>query len=278
VKRLVVFSLVIVAALAWIAYPQSTRVTPDDGAPDAGTISVASLNMARESDAQKVLRDIHAAPRLRRADVFLLQEVAGTDDKDSVATDVARRLGYFASFSPAPPEVRNQGLAVISRYPISGLSIQNLKNYNLRFHTRKRFAMSINVQTPAGGVRVWNAHLDTRVSAQQRLDQLAPVLEEARSAAGPRLIGGDFNTNDFAWVGHVLPIPQGRSYNVSAVRRAMENAGFETPFDAGLITFPSTRQHLDWIFVNGLQAVSSGVEPVPFSDHRAIWTRFRVMP
>jgi endonuclease/exonuclease/phosphatase (EEP) superfamily protein YafD len=166
---------------------------------------------------------------------------------------------------------------VLSRFPVSQPVIHNLKNYNLVFHTRKRFSMSVNVRTPSGEVHVWNAHLDTRVSSKQRLEQIEPVIEDAAQATGPRLIGGDFNTNDFAWVGHVLPIPQGRSYNIAPVRHAMEGAGFQTPFETSLITFPSTRQHLDWLFVNGLQAVNSGVEPVPFSDHRAIWSRFRVV-
>jgi hypothetical protein len=35
-------------------------------------------------------------------------------------------------------------------------------------------------------------------------------------------------------------------------------------------------QHLDWLFVNGMEPLSSSTEPIPFSDHHAIWAAFRV--
>jgi hypothetical protein len=30
---------------------------------------------------------------------------------------------------------------------------------------------------------------------------------------------------------------------------------------------------LDWIFTTGLSALAHGIEPIPFSDHKGIWTR-----
>jgi endonuclease/exonuclease/phosphatase family metal-dependent hydrolase len=274
-KSLFALLALIVIAFALVASPQQVTVHPDDGPALPGTISVVSLNMAKEHDVSKVFRDIEAAPRLRKADVFLLQEVANGEGKPSIADEMARKWGYNVAFTPSAPTVYDQGLAVISRFPISDLRVQKLKSYNLRFHTRHRLAMGVRLSTPSGDVRIWNAHLDTRVTARERLDQIDPVIEDAAKFNGPRLIGGDFNTNDFSWIGHVLPVPHRRSYAL-AVRREMEAHHFQTPFQDDLITFPLTRQHLDWMFVNKLEPLNSGVENVPFSDHHAIWARMRV--
>jgi endonuclease/exonuclease/phosphatase (EEP) superfamily protein YafD len=129
--------------------------------------------------------------------------------------------------------------------------------------------------TPWGDVRVWNAHLDTRINARERAEQLQPVINEAARIDGPRLIAGDFNTNELAWLWNVVPVPGGPSHG-RAIRQAMAVRGFSTPFADSAVTFPALRRHLDWVFANSLDAVDSSVEPVAFSDHNAIWTRFRI--
>ena len=242
--------------------------------PAADTISVASLNLAHETNFEKILHDVEAAPRLRNADILLLQEVANQDGRPSIADRLAERLNYSVSFSPEGPKVYDRGLAVLSKFPIEDSKVERLTPYNLLFKTRRRFALSVKVRVPAGDLRIWNAHLDTRINADQRLKQIQPVMEEAARLTGPRLIGGDFNTNDFYWIEHTLPFP--RSGYRSRVRREMARVGFETPFPDNLTTLPVARQHLDWMFVSGMEALSSSAEPIPFSDHHAIWAAFRV--
>jgi endonuclease/exonuclease/phosphatase family metal-dependent hydrolase len=233
------------------------------------------LNTAKETDAGKIVRDLGSAPRLRDADVFLMQEVANQEGKPSAADQVARQLGYYVTFSPAAPGVYDQGLAIVSRYPIKETKIKRLKACDLRFRCRQRFAMEANVGTPYGELKVWNAHLDTRINSEERVEQLAPVIDDAARQNGPRLIGGDFNTNDILWVKNVVPVPGGPSHG-RAVRQAMAKRGFVTPFADGIVTFPAFRRHLDWIFVKQLTTVESSVEPAPFSDHCAIWTRVQM--
>lgn len=228
--------------------------------------------MAREGDLGKILRDIDAAPRLASADVLLLQEVANEGGKPSMAEQLAKAKGYHAAFSAAAPGVFDQGLAIVSRYPLTDVRIQKLKACDLRFRCRSRFALSAVAQTPWGPVRIWDAHLDTRINAAERLEQLSPVIDDASRHAGPRLIGGDFNTNDLRWLANVVPAPGGPNHGAT-IRRAMEARGFVTPFAQGITTFPVMKRHLDWIFVHDLRPVASSVEPVPFSDHHAIWTR-----
>lgn len=239
------------------------------------TLSVVSLNMAKEADANHVVEAIQAVPRLRAADLFLFQEVRHHRSGLSVAQEAARKLGYFSVFEPAAPNVYDQGLALVSRYPITASDIQRLKRCDLRYRCRSRFAVMANIHTPWGALNVWNAHLDTRINADERLEQIQPVISAASRHAGPRLIGGDFNTNDVYWLGNVLPLPGGASHGM-AIRQAMKHHGFETPFPGGLNTFPAFRRHLDWIFVRDLEPVSASVEPVGFSDHRALWMRVRL--
>jgi endonuclease/exonuclease/phosphatase family metal-dependent hydrolase len=241
----------------------------------ASTVSIASLNLDHETKFEKVLHDIDAAPRLRSADILLLQEVAHEDGGPSIASRLADSLGYSVAFSPEGPKVFDRGLAVVSKFPIEDSKVEWLTPYNLRFKTRHRFALAVKIRAPSGELRIWNTHLDTRINPEQRLNQLKPVMDEASKMTGPRLIGGDFNTNDFYWIGHVLPIPHGGGYR-STVRRSMAVIGFQTPFKDELTTLPVIHQHLDWLFVNGLEPLNSSAEPIPFSDHNAIWAAFRV--
>ncbi|MEG9437751.1 endonuclease/exonuclease/phosphatase family protein [Edaphobacter sp. HDX4] len=233
------------------------------------TFCAVSLNLAKESCSDKVMNAIRAGPHLRDADIFLFQEVSRDSGKAGVAEEVAGRLGFHVYFADAP-EIADQGLAIVSRFPILERKTERLRSFDLRFRSRKRFAIAATVQTTWAEVRIWNLHLDTRINVQQRLEQLQPVLEGAARHAGPQLIGGDFNTNDLYWLRNVLPVPS-RHAHIPAVRVAMRQHGFESPLPDELITCPRIRRHLDWLFVRGLKSLEAGAEPVPFSDHRAVW-------
>ncbi|MBV9083056.1 MAG: endonuclease/exonuclease/phosphatase family protein [Acidobacteriaceae bacterium] len=251
-------------------------VLPNLGAQSEAdqSISAASLNLAKEPDADKVLRTIFNTPRLRDTDLFLFQEVVNEGSNSSVAEEIAGRLGYSAGFEPAPSSDYDQGLAVVSRYPITSVQTRRLKACDLRFRSRNRFAMRATLQTPWSDLRVWNVHLDTRINAEQRLNQLRPVIDEASRDSRPQLIGGDFNTNELYWLRNIVPVPGGPSHG-PMIRNAMKEHGFETPFAGTLNTFPALGRHLDWIFLRDLTPVETSVQAVPFSDHNAIWVRFR---
>lgn len=253
---------------------RADRLNPCDPAPDRA-VSVVSLNLAKENNPDYVVDTIQRVPRLRETDLFLFQEVMTGDPNPNVAEEIAHRLGYFSVFEPAAPDVPDQGLALVSRYPIDNVEIQPLKACDLLFRDRSRFALAATVRTPWGGMRVWNAHLDTRINADERLEQLQPVIDEASRHSGPRLIGGDFNTNELFWLASTVPIPRGPSHR-AAIRSAMRRHGFETPLSDSMNTFPAFRRHLDWIFVRDLKSLAASVEPTSFSDHNAIWARVRL--
>lgn len=253
---------------------RTDRLNPSYPAPDRA-VSVVSLNLAKENDPDNVVDTIRNVPRLRDADLFLFQEVMTGGQNSSVAEETARRLGYFSVCKAAAPNIFDQGLAIVSRYPIDDIEFKRLKACDLRFRGRSRFAMAATVLTPWGGVRVWNAHLDTRINAEERLEQIQPIIDEASRHSGPRLIGGDFNTNELFWLGSIVPLPGGPSHG-AAIRTAMKRHGFETPLRGTMNTYPAFRRHLDWIFVRDLRSLAASVEPAPFSDHNAIWARVRM--
>jgi hypothetical protein len=165
-------------------YSPSYLHKPEELIPER-TLSVISLNMAKETNPDKMMRALDSAPRLSHADLFLLQEVADADGKTNAARDVARRLGYFSAFGAAPRRSRS---GTCSRQPLSDQTCANQALEEMRpgFRSQSRFALTAAVQTPWGDLRLWNAHLDTRMNAAERLEQFQPVIEEAARHTGPQ--------------------------------------------------------------------------------------------
>ncbi|MGH9626854.1 MAG: endonuclease/exonuclease/phosphatase family protein, partial [Bryobacteraceae bacterium] len=127
----------------------------------AGPLTVVSLNLARENSADRILEEIRGVRAIRNADVFLLQEVVRDDDSTlSVSEELAARMGYYSVFAPAftlGPGV-TEGIAIVSRFPLSGTETLPLKSCDVLFRTRSRIALGSTVVTPSGNIRVFNAH------------------------------------------------------------------------------------------------------------------------
>jgi endonuclease/exonuclease/phosphatase family metal-dependent hydrolase len=245
---------------------------PPAARPAGAGISVVSLNLAKETGLGRMLRELRATPALRDADILMFQEVKEEPvGRECAAARVASELGLHVAWAPAAPDVNDRGLAILSRHPLRDVQVHRLKEYNLRFRSRVRFALAATADMPRGPVRVYNAHLDTRLNSAERLEQLAGVVAASMAFNGPRIIGGDFNTNPFYWIGRVLPFPLTRPQG-RGVEDYMSRHGFRN----GLVTARSTYDYLgmqlDWIWVRGLEVRASRVYPVEFSDHHAIWT------
>ena len=126
-------------------------------------------------------------------------------------------------------------------------------------------ALGATISTPG-------ASIDTRIQLPPHRTTDAAV--EALISEGPQIIGGDFNTLNIKWFDSMWPIPlaehQGR-----AVREELERAGFGTPFGDTRPTFKfmGLPLKLDWLYLRRLEPREIGVDDVPLSDHRGIWTR-----
>ena len=235
-------------------------------------VTVVTVNMAKETSTDRILREWNATPRLRQADILLLQEVKEEPSARGIANRLGEAMGLYVAYSPEEKSVNDRGLAILSRFPLGDVQIMALPRFDLRFHSRSRFALAATAETPWGPVRLENVHLDTRLNTADRLTQLAPVVQASGRFAGRRIIAGDFNSNPFYWAGHVLPLPSLQSQAV-AVEAFMRRQGFSSAIPESATTFDYLGMHLDWIWMAGLRATGSQVVPLDFSDHHAVWTR-----
>jgi endonuclease/exonuclease/phosphatase family metal-dependent hydrolase len=241
-----------------------------------GPLTLASLNIAGES---RIAEALAAWTSHRTVDVLFLQEVGG-DDEDGASFTAAfsQRLGFGSAYSPARPygdTGNHQGLAIVSRYPLTDVSVRRLPYNRLSFRSRCRIAVAATVRTPAGPVRIVNVHLDTRINKARRLAQVDAAIAALSGFDGPRVVGGDFNTADFAWIASAWPVPFVQK-QARAVQERMSSVGFATPFGDTRGTYPllGIAFKLDWLFLSpDLTADGSGVDDVPITDHRGIWTR-----
>jgi endonuclease/exonuclease/phosphatase family metal-dependent hydrolase len=237
----------------------------------ADSITIASLNIAGKPHIADALA---AWVQQRAIDVLLLQEVGPTvSDGEAFAREMSARLGFHAAYAPAySPEPYTQGLAIMSRYPLSDVRADLLPYHRLRFNWRCRNALTATVTTAAGSMRMVNVHLDTRINSQDRLAQLAPVVEPLNGANGPQVIGGDFNSANIGWFRSMLPMPYGQR-QPAAIQTMLNALGFETPFGKTRPTFKliGLPLRLDWLYLKHLKPVMWSVDDLAYSDHRGIW-------
>lgn len=274
---LLLISVLVFAVAAQTAWVAATRNGPALTTPvttTAKSVIIGSLNLAMVTDSAAIVKELESIPALRDADLLLFQEVV-RESGGSVAEDVAKRMRREAAFA-SPDEKTAQtkgGVAILSKSSLSDVVIRKLKPENLIFRSRRRIALGGTAQTAVGPVRVVTTHLDTRINPGERLAQLEPALDIARAFSGPSLIGGDFNTNDMQWVSNVVPVPF-PNWQASRVRSLMDSRGFHTPFTTRQPTFDHLGMQLDWIFTNTLRPLASGIVPMEFSDHHAVWAQF----
>jgi endonuclease/exonuclease/phosphatase family metal-dependent hydrolase len=214
--------------------------------------------------------------KAENADIVLLQEVSHRSDFH-VDTWLSERLGMASAYSRANGHEAGigfeEGLAVLSRFPIQNLYLQQLgSSANIFVH---RLAMGAKVLAPSGSFAAISVHLG--LLKRQNADQLAHLFTWINSTLGgsPAVIGGDFNTQENSphlthlrstWLDtfrHLHPHADGTTHELlapwgSVVRRSRLDYIFLRPGK-------STWRVLETRHLDGLTG--------PHSDHRAVLTR-----
>lgn len=238
--------------------------------------TLMSLNIAHERRTERLTNALAALQPQVQPDILLLQEVEHVPFGVPASLVVlASKLGLEYSYSQEEELKAGtaRGLAILSRYRLLARHrVFQLPRFDRIFNPRQRIGLGATLETPVGPLRVYNVHLDTRINARQRLEQLQTILEDSSSFSEPQLIGGDFNTSDIFWFKHVLPVPWPKS-QTRRLCAALERVGFSTPFLGTGPTFHRFQLKLDWIFVKGFTVPSYGLEQVSCSDHRALWVK-----
>ena len=218
---------------------------------------------------EAVATALEGHPNLSDAALFALQEVnrnrAESGQRD-VARDLARRLGMhylYAVELQYEDGDGERGLALLSPYPMSDpvrivLPVEGPRG-------RRRIALGATIHLGTMAVRIYNLHLETRISSNKRRSQVEAILQQAEQFSHlPTIILGDFNT-----------FPPGSRKMMFEV---MENAGFSCPMRADKPTFHVKlflRLKLDWIWLRGITPTEADVEgQVKASDHRPLWVTF----
>ncbi len=215
-------------------------------------LRVVSFNIKmadRIGPAIEVLR----SDSLRDADIISLQEMdeAGTE---RIARELHLNYVYYPG-SIHPTRNRYFGPAILSRWPIEQSWKLNLPYESpLRKQRRNATAAVVNVR----GERVWvyAVHLETQsqASARTREQQAATILADAKSAAGPVVLAGDFNS----WgIGEYFE-QQGFSWPTRNVGKTITVFSWDHIFVRGL---PPARQ----------TAAGKVVDVRGASDHKPVW-------
>jgi endonuclease/exonuclease/phosphatase family metal-dependent hydrolase len=249
-------------------------VVAHETAPDAqpGAVRVVTFNVHFGADVPGLARAIRSNPRLSQADILLLQEIESHPGDDRAAR-LAEALRLNLVYAPARVERDGtHGLAILSRYPMKNLEVLRLKRYDLGYRgTRRRIAMAATVDLPGRSVRVYNVHLDTRLTPAERLLQLEPVVAEAVKQPAA-IVGGDFNTiTAVPSLLPLLPLPLPGYSQAEGLDAYMKAQGFATPF-ASIGSTHRFPMRLDAVFAKGLAVAGQGKEiSVDVSDHFPLW-------
>lgn len=246
---------------------------PPPGADPGETLRIVTFNVLLGEDVAALAAALSGHPELAGADVLLLQEIESHPaEGGSRAARLAAALGMGHAYAPARTvEAGTHGLAILSRHPLAEVEVMQLPRVELAIRPRDRIALAARV----AGIRVVNVHLDTRINITDRILQLRPAIIDEPI---PTVVGGDFNTNPYAWTGGALPnLPAqaiAGSDQATLLDAYMGAAGYDTPTaDLGATQDAIVlRLRLDALFTRGIAALQVGVEPgLGLSDHDPVW-------
>lgn len=205
------------------------------------------------------LESVAALVNASSPDVVALQEVdrftrraGGVDQVEVLSRLTGLRFSHF--FRTTSMHGGDYGLAVLSRYPLSGLDARELPTRG----AEPRAVGRAVVEAPSGPVALYVTHLSNLpFRGKLRAEQAQAVLSFMGEREGPSLLCGDFNDGE-------------RSSALQRVRHALEDAfaragrGKATTYPMGI--FPEAR--LDYVFTSdGLRASDAWVVRELASDH-----------
>jgi endonuclease/exonuclease/phosphatase family metal-dependent hydrolase len=228
------------------------------GEPRVGPVfRVVTFNIEYALRVDRALVALRDHPRLRGADVVALQEM------DAPGTDaIARGLGLNYVYYPVsvhPKWKRDVGNAVLTPWRIER-SFKLPLPHRSRLVRQSRAAVGAVLEVGELRLRVYSLHLGSPfgVSPGQRREQLEVVLCDAREAAEPVIVAGDFNSSG---IGARL-VADGYAWLTRGVGPTTHGFSFDHVFARGLP------------FEEAAAGVAREVKDA--SDHRPVWAELRL--
>ena len=228
-------------------------------------------------DRSALLARLEAFARLAEgaaADIVLCQEV-GRGQALRVDEWLAGRLGLAAVYARAnggPRLGREEGLAILSRYPL-----RDRRETLLAGGLWRRPALGAVAETPLGEITVYTAHLSLRPRRNRRGVARLRAWVEATTGARPALVGGDFNAGEDAPHIAALGAPSTGGPGWIDAFRAANPAAEGATHELRLLGWAVRRRRLDYLFLRpGTQRLRIGTcehitsPGASFSDHLAV--------
>jgi endonuclease/exonuclease/phosphatase family metal-dependent hydrolase len=241
-------------------------------------IKVISYNIRwREGEElRKIIELLKTDAALGHAALIGLQEVdrnKGRTHHTNTARELAEALGMYYAWAapPAPPakgkaqEMEEEtGVEILSPYPLT--EVRRIVLPVEGPSGRRRVALGATVKIGPSTLRFYSVHAETRISVEQKTEQLRAVLADMaqHTQAQPAIVLGDFNT----WQPNAA----------REVKQLFTRAGFTTPFPAEQATFYRNiligviEIKLDWMWLRGVRPLRFGIaRKVEISDHWPLW-------
>ncbi len=240
------------------------------------TLRVATWNVHFGKDVDTLAANIQASPNLAAADVLLVQEIeAYPEEAGSRTQRIAEQLGMTWFYAPARVEWNGtHGIAILSKYPLANPLVRELPYIDQPIKPRARNAQSVEVMIGDRPIRIVNVHLDVRIGPVDRIRQLHPAVAELEGAA---LLGGDFNSNPYAWVDSTIPLA-GTEAIVGSDQAIVLDDYFTQqdfagalPSTVGTMRIPVVDIRIDNLYARDYAIEGAGVEHIDGSDHWAVW-------
>ncbi len=240
------------------------------------TLRVASWNVHFGGDPDNLAAQIDSSTEIARADVLLIQEVEAYPGEAATRTQrLADRLGMTWVYAPARVEGSGtHGIATLSRYPLEDVAVRRLPHFDQPIRPRDRNALSTTIVVGSDRLQIVNLHLDVRMGAVDRIRQLHPAVNDIDERV---LVGGDFNSNPWAWSNGIIPLTQTEAIvgqdQASVLDDYLLGKGFASAIslDTGTMRIPAYSIRIDNLYPRGLPIIGAGVEYVDGSDHWPIW-------
>jgi endonuclease/exonuclease/phosphatase family metal-dependent hydrolase len=241
------------------------------------TLRIATFNVHYAGDPENIAAHIRASTEIRAADVILLQETRSYDGEARSRTErIADGLAMTWAYAPARTldEGGTHGNAILSRWPLANVAVRWLPYIEQPYHPEQRNAIAADIVLGDRHVRVVDVHLDVRLTPVDRVRQLDPAVRDTDEQL---VVGGDFNTNPWTWVGSIVPLTsseavlgQDQAAVIDDFLAARRFTGAIAP-DVNTMRVPGLSMRLDNLYARGLTILAAGVEHVDGSDHWPLW-------
>lgn len=243
----------------------------------ACTLRIATFNVHYAGDPEGIAEHLRASREVSHADVILLQETRAYDGEDVSRTQrIADALAMTWAYAPSRtlPDGGTHGNAILSRFPLENIAVRRLPYIEQPYHPERRSAMAADVVLGERYLRVVDVHLDVRLTPVDRVRQLDPATRDTDERL---VVGGDFNTNPWTWVGSVVPLTsseavlgQDQAAVIDDFMAARDFTGAVGP-EVNTMRITGFSMRLDNLYARGLPILAAGVEHVDGSDHWPLW-------